>query len=55
MNLLNSLPEREFLSGIPEILKCGLIKKNKILNLLKSKKNDILKRNKTILKILFSE
>ena len=36
--IIQKIPEREYRSGIPEILKCGLISKNKILNLLENKK-----------------
>ena len=43
--LIQSLPEKEFLAGIPEILKCGLIKKNKIIKTLEAEKNKILKRD----------
>ncbi len=43
-NIINLLPEREYLAGIPEIIKYGLIKKNNVLNLLndtyKIKKRD---------------
>ena len=28
-DVILNLPEREYNSGIPEIIKCGLIKKNK--------------------------
>ena len=43
-NILNLIPEREFLAGIPEIIKCGLIHKKSILMKLNNK-NKILKRN----------
>ena len=45
--IITNIPEREYKSGIPEILKCGLIKKNKILSILKNKRKDILDRNPT--------
>ena len=54
-DVIDKLPEREFLSGIPEIIKCGLIKKNKIISTLHNKKNDILKRKKNILNQLIAE
>ena len=43
-NILNLLPEREYLAGIPEILKCGLIENNPTLKLLKNERK-ILKRD----------
>ncbi len=47
--IINSLPEREFTSGIAEIIKCGLIEKNNILQfLVKNKKNIQKKEFKTI-------
>jgi 3-dehydroquinate synthase len=52
--LIQGLPDKEFLAGIPEILKCGLIKKNKILQILITKKNKILNRDfDTLRKIIF--
>ena len=48
-DVIKLIPEREFISGIPEIIKCGLIKKNSILKILKNKKKKVLKRDfKTI-------
>ncbi len=47
--ILKNLPEREYLSGISEILKCGLIGNKKILSILKLKKNLILNRDFSIL------
>ncbi len=44
-NIIKSLPEREFLAGIAEVIKCGIIGDKKIINLLRSEKNKILKRN----------
>lgn len=52
--VINLLPEREFLSGIPEIIKCGLIKKNNILKLLENK-TKILERDDKIIAQLCSE
>ncbi len=43
-NIIDLLPQREYLAGIPEIIKCGLIKNNPILKMLQNKKN-YLKRN----------
>tara|TARA_Y100000590_G_scaffold470020_1_gene661383 strand:- start:358 stop:1494 length:1137 start_codon:yes stop_codon:yes gene_type:complete len=43
-NILNLIPKREFLAGIPEIIKCGLIHKKSILTQLNNK-NKIIKRN----------
>jgi 3-dehydroquinate synthetase len=53
-DLIQELPDKEFLAGIPEILKCGLIKKNKILQILTTQKKKILNRDfKTLRKIIF--
>ncbi len=47
--IIQDIPEREFISGISEIIKCGLIKKNKILKILKTKKEKVINREyKTI-------
>ena len=54
-DIINDIPEREYIAGIPEILKCGIIKKNKIINLLKKNKKDILQRNFKILRSLLFE
>ncbi len=43
-NIIELIPPREFKSGIPEIIKCGLIDNKEILNLLRSNKEDCLKR-----------
>ena len=52
--LIQGLPDKEFLAGLPEILKCGLIKKNKILKILRTQKEKILNRDfNTLRKIIF--
>ena len=43
-NVISLLPQREYLAGIPEILKCALISKNPSLALLKNK-NKILRKD----------
>ena len=43
--IIKSIPDREYLSGFSEILKCGLIKKNKILEILIKNYYDLQKRN----------
>ena len=48
-NIIKSLPDREFLAGIAEIIKCGIIGDRKILNLLKSEKDKILNRDTNLL------
>ena len=53
--IINGVPEREFMAGIPEILKCGIIKNNKIIELLNKNKKKIIKRDFKLLTILFSE
>ena len=44
-NVLELIPTREFLAGIPEIIKSGLINNSKILKLLEFNKKNYLKRN----------
>ena len=53
--IIQKIPEREFRSGIPEILKCGLIKKNKILNILEQNKKKIIERDFKILQKICAE
>ena len=46
--------QKEFLSGIPEIIKCSLIRNQKILNLLTKDKDKLLKRDfKVISKLCY--
>ncbi len=54
-DVIKLIPEREFISGIPEIIKCGLIKKNNILDILKNKKDEILQRNFRVISNLCAE
>jgi 3-dehydroquinate synthase len=54
-NIIDNLPEREFLAGIPEIIKCGLIKKSNILKDLKKNHLDIKKRDFKLLKKIIYE
>lgn len=49
-HVIKNLPDREFYSGIPEILKCGLIKDKSIINLLDGNSNKI--KNKNIIRKL---
>jgi 3-dehydroquinate synthase len=53
--IIQKIPEREYKSGLPEILKCGLIKKNKILHLLERNKEKIIKRDFKIVQKICSE
>ena len=53
LRIVNEMPEREYLAGLPEILKCGLIKNKLIVSFLTSKKSQILNRNSKILEKLF--
>jgi 3-dehydroquinate synthase len=53
--IINSVPDREFMAGIPEILKCGIIKKNKIIKILNNNKEKIIQRDFKMLTTLFSE
>ncbi len=48
-NVIELIPNREFLSGIPEVIKCGLIHNHKILKMLKSDKEKCLNRDYTFL------
>ncbi|MDC0417206.1 3-dehydroquinate synthase [Candidatus Pelagibacter sp.] len=43
--IIKKIPEREFRSGIPEILKYGLIKKNNIISILEKNKKKFLNRD----------
>ena len=53
--IIKKIPEREYLSGFSEILKCGLIKKNNILNILSKNSQELLKRNFSFLTKIISE
>ena len=53
--IIKSIPDREYLSGFSEILKCGLIKKNKILEILIKNYYDLQKRNFSHLTRIISE
>ena len=54
LRLIQKMPEREYIAGIPEILKCGLIKDKTIIQSLKKNKNLILKRdNKVLQELIF--
>jgi 3-dehydroquinate synthase len=44
-NIINLIPKREFLAGIPEILKCGLINDKKIIGMLINNKKSYINRN----------
>ncbi len=43
--VITSLPQREFIAGLAEVIKCGLIDNKKILIFLKKNKNSILNRS----------
>lgn len=52
--IIKTLPNREFVAGIAEIIKCGIIGDNKIINLLKNSKKQVINRDiNTIFKICF--
>tara|TARA_A100000164_G_C21903757_1_gene771901 strand:+ start:334 stop:1440 length:1107 start_codon:yes stop_codon:yes gene_type:complete len=54
-NVINLIPSREFLAGVPEIIKSGMLNSNLILKILRNNKDDILNRNfKIISKIIFN-
>ena len=44
-DIIKTLPQREFLAGIAEVIKCGLIDNNNILSFLEKNKKEIIKRN----------
>lgn len=54
-DILKNIPDREYYSGIPEIIKCGLLKKNKIINILLKSKDQIIKRDYKTLESLCTE
>ena len=54
-DIILEIPEREFIAGVPEILKCGLIKKNNIIKVLKRDKKKIIQRDFKTLSTLIAE
>lgn len=44
-NIIEQIPEREFLAGIPEIIKCGFLKDKKILDKIENNKKNFLERD----------
>jgi len=52
---LKTLPEREFRSGIAEIVKYGLIYNKKIFNIIETQHKQILKRNQGVIEELIHE
>ena len=44
-NIINLIPKREYLAGISEIIKCGLINNKKIIKILINNKKFYIKRN----------
>ncbi len=44
-DIISSIPQREYLAGFAEIIKCGLIDNKNILNYLDNEKDSIIKRN----------
>ena len=53
--IIKTIPEREYLSGFSEILKCGLIKKNNILNILTKDYQNLKKRDFSTLSKIIGE
>ena len=53
-NIFNLIPKKEYLAGIPEIIKCGLISKNSIINLLESR-NKVIGRNFSFLSTIIKK
>ena len=46
--IIKTLPDREFTAGIAEIIKCGIIGENKILELLKNSKKKVVERETSV-------
>ena len=44
-DIISSIPQREYLAGFAEVIKCGLIDNKKILSYLENEKNSIIKRD----------
>ena len=44
-NVIELIPNREFFSGVPEIIKCGMINNKKIILMLKKHKDKCIQRN----------
>ena len=53
--IIETMPDKEFFSGLPEIMKCSLIKNKKILNILKKDKIKIIHRKFEIISKLCFE
>ena len=53
--IIQNIPDREFRSGIPEVLKYGLIKKNKIISILEKNKKLILERKFKVIQKICAE
>jgi len=51
-NILSLLPDREYLAGIPEIIKCGLIENNPTLKMLQNKRKILRKDFSFVSKII---
>jgi len=52
--IIEKMPQKEFISGIPEIIKCSLIKNRRLVNFLIKNKSKILQRDfKTISKLCY--
>ena len=54
-DIIDEIPDREYLAAIPEIMKCGLIKNSSILNKLKKLSEKIKERNFEILMKIIAE
>ena len=54
-DIIDELPDREYFAGIPEIIKCGLIKRSNILKNLKKFNQKIKERNFNIIKKIIIE
>lgn len=48
LDLIDSLPQRDYISGIAEVIKCAIISDKKFFNYLEKNVNDILKKEKVL-------
>lgn len=53
--IINKMPEREYLAGIPEIIKCGLIYKNNIVKILTKYESEVKNKKFNIVSKLIAE
>ena len=47
--IIKTLPEREFIAGLAEVIKCGIISDKKIISLLQKNRSEILRRKSNVI------